>query len=108
MQRSVFPRARDLGLIDAQPTAAVDGTGLESRHTSRHSARRRNTSRYRWRRYIQLTVACHTRWQVESAFSRHKRLLGDALRSRSFPAWERECCLRVLTQNLMILAAADP
>ena len=44
------------------------------------------------------------RWQVESAISRHKRLLGAALRSRTFPAQERECYLRVLTHNLMILA----
>jgi Transposase DDE domain len=180
----------------------VDGTGFESRHTSRHYARRANSRRFLWRRYIQLTVACHTqshlwagaevqlgpanespqftgvmdqaaarvrwarvladaafdaerhhqqcrddygirstvipvnrrragrrwprsryrrqmrrrffkrvygqRWQAESAFSRHKRLLGDALRSRSLAAWERECYLRVLTHNLMILAAAGP
>jgi hypothetical protein len=46
------------------------------------------------------------RWQAESVFSRHKRRLGDALRSRSTPAWERECYLRVLTHNLMLLA--DP
>lgn len=190
------------------PEAAVDGTGLDSRHTSRHYARRRGR-RYRMRRYVLLGIACHTRshliaaaevrlgptnesplfepllceasrhapwdrlladaaydaeanhataredcfirstvipinrrgqgrrwpktryrrqmvrrfrrkpkgsrhkrvygqrWQAESAFSRHKRLLGDALRSRSHPAWERECYLRVLTHNLMILAACD-
>jgi hypothetical protein len=45
------------------------------------------------------------RWQAESVFSRHKRLLGAALRGRSFPAWERECHLRVLAHNIMILAA---
>jgi transposase len=45
------------------------------------------------------------RWQVESVFSRHKRRLDDALRSRSAAAWERECYLRVLTHNIMILAA---
>jgi hypothetical protein len=45
------------------------------------------------------------RWQVESVFSRHKRRLDDALRSRSPAAWERECRLRVLTHNVMILAA---
>jgi DDE family transposase len=45
------------------------------------------------------------RWQVESAFSRHKRLLGSALRSRSDAARERECFLRVFTHNVMILAA---
>jgi hypothetical protein len=185
----------------------VDGTGLDSRHASRHYARRLG-KRFRMRRYVLLTVACHTeshllaaaevrvgptnesplfaelideaarhaqwgrvladaahdaernhrvcregwgirstviplnrrahgrkwpktryrrqmvkrfrrkrrgsrhrrvygqRWQVESAFSRHKRLLGAALRSRSDAARERECFLRVLTHNLMLLAAA--
>ncbi len=46
------------------------------------------------------------RWQAESAFSRHKRLLGSALRARSDESRERECYLRVLTHNLMLLAAA--
>ena len=45
------------------------------------------------------------RWQAESAFSRHKRLLGSALRGRSDDSRERECYLRVLTHNLMPLAA---
>ena len=45
------------------------------------------------------------RWQAESAFSRHKRLLGSALRGKSDAARERECHLRVLTHNLMLLAA---
>ena len=45
------------------------------------------------------------RWQVESAISRHKRLLGSALRSKSDASRERECYLRVLTHNVMILAA---
>ena len=171
----------------------MDGTGLDSRHTSRHYARRNKSKRFRMRRYVLLTVDCHTeshllaaaevrvgptnetplfpelidaandaeenhrlcradwqirstviplnrraggrkrpktkyrrqmvkrfrkrrrgarhrrvygqRWQVESAFSRHKRLLGAALRSRSDAARERECYLRVVTHNLMLLAA---
>jgi Transposase DDE domain len=45
------------------------------------------------------------RWQAESAFSRHKRLLGSALRGRSDASREREGYLRVLTHNLMLLAA---
>jgi hypothetical protein len=45
------------------------------------------------------------RWQVESAFSRHKRRLGSALGGRSDASRERECCLRVLTHNIMLLAA---
>ena len=46
------------------------------------------------------------RWQAESAFSRHKRLLGSALGGKSDASRERECYLRVLTHNLMLLAAA--
>ncbi|MBX9625141.1 MAG: transposase [Gemmataceae bacterium] len=45
------------------------------------------------------------RWQAESAFSRHKRRLGSALGARSDAARERECQPRVLTHNLMLLAA---
>jgi len=46
------------------------------------------------------------RWQAESAFSRHKRRLGSALFGRSDESRRRECYLRVLTHNLMLLAAA--
>ena len=193
-------------MIGPKPTAAVDATGMESRHTSRYSFRRagrKHTSRL----WTKLTVACETqshflagatvslgpandapqlrpvmaqaalgaaydrvladaafdgegshrycreelgvrstviplnrrgqgrkwprtryrrqmvkrfrrkpkhsryrrvygqRWQAESAFSRHKRLLGSALRGKSDASRERECHLRVLTHNLMLLAA---
>jgi hypothetical protein len=46
------------------------------------------------------------RWQVESAFSRHKRVLGAALRARTWAMQKWECMLRALTHNLMLLAAA--
>jgi transposase len=46
------------------------------------------------------------RWQAESAFSRHKRRLGSAVAGRSDESRKRECLLRVLTHNLMLLAAA--
>jgi hypothetical protein len=46
------------------------------------------------------------RWQVESAFSRNKRLFGSALRARTWHMQQWECSLRVLTHNLMLLAAA--
>ncbi len=45
------------------------------------------------------------RWQVESGFSRHKRLLGSALRARVWASQKKEVLLRVITHNLMILAA---
>ncbi|WP_152053089.1 transposase [Tautonia marina] len=46
------------------------------------------------------------RWQVESGFSRVKRLLGSALRARRWVNQKKEILLRVLTHNLMLLAAA--
>ena len=46
------------------------------------------------------------RSQIESAFSRHKRLMGSALRGRTQASQERECLYRVLTHNLMILRCA--
>lgn len=45
------------------------------------------------------------RWQVESAFSRHKRLLGSALRARLWDNQVGEVLLRVVVHNLMLLAA---
>ena len=199
--------AADRGLIGETPTAAVDGTGLESRHTSRYffkRAGRKHSSRL----WTKLTVACDTdshffagatvttgpsndspqftpvmalaslvvtwdrvladaafdsedhhryarqdlgvrstvipinprgqgrkwpktpyrrqmvkrfrkkpkgsrhrrvygqRWQAESAFSRHKRRLGSALGGKSDASRERECHLRVLTHDLMLLAGS--
>jgi Transposase DDE domain len=44
------------------------------------------------------------RWQVESAFSRHKRRLGSSLGARSDESRSHEAQLRVLTHNLMLLA----
>lgn len=46
------------------------------------------------------------RWQVESVFSRNKRLFGSALRARSTATRKQECYFRVLTHNLMILRRA--
>ena len=198
--------AADRGLIGVTPTAAVDGTGLESRHTSRYffkRAGRKHSSRL----WTKLTVAVDTtshflagaevttgpsndspqlplvmtvaslavtwdrvladaafdaeehhrscredlgvrstviplnprgrgrkwpktpyrrqmvkrfrkkpegsrhhrvygqRWQAESAFSRHKRRLGSSLGGRSDASRAREGYLRVLTHDLMLLAA---
>ena len=45
------------------------------------------------------------RWQAESVFSRHRRVLSSALRGKSDESRKRECYLRVLTHNLMLLAA---
>lgn len=62
--------------------------------------RRQMKRRFHRRKYGQ-------RWQAESAFSRHKRQLGSALRGRSDASRERECYLRVLTHDIMLLAAVN-
>jgi transposase len=47
------------------------------------------------------------RWQIESAISRNKRILGTALRARRRDTQSRECLLRTLVHNLMILRLAS-
>ena len=48
----------------------------------------------------------NNRWQIESLFSRNKRLLGSALRNRTDTSRQQECLLRTLTHNLMIIRLA--
>jgi transposase len=48
----------------------------------------------------------NNRLQIESLFSRNKRLLGSALSNRTDASRERECLLRTLTHNLMIIRRA--
>jgi len=45
------------------------------------------------------------RWQIESIWSRHKRRLGWVLSSRSVQGQVFECQNRIVTHNLMLLAA---
>jgi hypothetical protein len=52
-------RAKGRGLIGEKPEAAVDATGLESRHTSRYFFAR-SGGRQGARSWVKLTVACHT------------------------------------------------
>lgn len=196
---TLFEQANDIGLLDKHPQAAVDATGLESRHTSRYYVRRKGYKRFLRYHWPKVTAVCDTkthlfaccivtrgpsndspqfapaviqaskfvrfnqlladaaydgehnhqlcheklgitetiiplnkrrsrkwpkskyrrqmkkhfdkelynqRWQIESAFSRNKRLLGSALRSRTEQSRERECFLRILTHNLMIIRRA--
>ncbi len=68
------------------------------RQMKKRFRRRPRRSRYR-RVYGQ-------RWQIESGFSRQKRLLGSALCARRWPSQKKEILLRVLTHNLMLLAGS--
>jgi hypothetical protein len=52
-------------------------------------------------------AAYNQRWQVESAISRYKRLLGPFLPSHSRPAQKIKSRLRALTHNLILLSPPD-
>ena len=76
---------------------------------------RRNTNRTKqwpktpYRREMKQTAiraGYGQRWQVESAFSRHKRLFGAALRARTWLMQKCETALRALLHNVALLAAA--
>lgn len=72
--------------------------------TAGHPTRKWPKTRYRRqmkRRFFRRVYG--QRWQIESSFSRHKRLLGSALRAISWASQKREIYARVLTHNLMIL-----
>jgi hypothetical protein len=195
---TIVSGARQRGFVQRRPEAAIDATGLETRHTSRYYVFRAGYKPFQRTDFAKLTVVCHTRshlfvaavvtrgpsqdspqfgeamiqaagqirwhrlladagydgehnhrlcreqlgipstiialnrrntgrrwpkgryrremkhpanrhhlaqrWQVESAFSRNKRLLGSALHARNEQSQQRECYLRVLTHNLMLLA----
>jgi Transposase DDE domain len=81
------------------------GKGPGRRPASRKWAqtryRRQMYRRFHRRKYRQ-------RWQAESVISRLKRRLGPCLRGRTDASKERECHVRILTHNLMILAGSSP
>jgi len=62
---------------------------------------RRRMKRH-WKKYKK---AYGQRWQIETINSMIKRLQGSALRARSYWSRCREMLLRVLTHNILILAA---
>jgi Transposase DDE domain len=58
-QDVVVRRARQRGLIDAAPIAAVDATGLETRHVSAYFGLRRGSEGHRQRAWPKLTAVVH-------------------------------------------------
>jgi len=112
-------------LVEAQQRVSIDSLAADAGYDAEHShlfAREergvrslipaligRRTSkppRGYWRR--QMRARLHRtrysqRWQVETVHSMLKRLLGSALRARSYWSQCREIMLRALTLNVMIL-----
>jgi transposase len=92
--------------LDVRPTVIPINPRGQGRKWPKTTYRRQMVKRFRKKpkgsRYKRVYGQ---RWQVESAFSRHKRRLGSALGGRSEASREREGLLRVLTHDLMLLAA---
>lgn len=107
------------GAYDSEENHACAREGLGIRSTviplnRRGNGRRRPKTKYRRqmvRRFRRKPRGSRyrrvygQRWQIESGFSRHKRLLGPALRARGWVNQKKEVHMRVLTHNLMLLAA---
>lgn len=58
--RAVFARARKLKLLKQLSQGAIDSTGLESRHTSRHYINRKGYKRFLRYHWPKITIVCHT------------------------------------------------
>jgi hypothetical protein len=74
---------------------------------ARRFVKRRNRMMGKYRRQMLLHFPRRIykqRCQVESVISRNKRRLGAHIRARRWFSQKRECLLKVITHNLMILA----
>lgn len=85
------------GTVAVMP--ATSGRPTDKLPTAKH----RRRMKAQWERYKK---RYGQRWQVETAISMFKRLLGSALRARHHWSRCREILLRVITLNIMILGAA--
>jgi hypothetical protein len=119
-----FRRALDQALSRVRITALAADAGYDAEHSHRFAREQRGVRSLipakigrktdklptgYWRRQMQqrLHRTRYTqRWQIETVNSMLKRLLGSALRARSYWAQCREILLRALTLNVMILRRA--
>jgi hypothetical protein len=116
-----FRAALDQALSRVQIAAVVADAGYDAEHTHRFARDERGVRSLipakigrqttkpatgYWRRQMQqrLHLTRYTqRWQIETVNSMLKRLLGSALRARSYWSQCREILLRSITLNVMIL-----
>src|SRR5215831_13659064 len=96
-------RAAQGGLIGGQPTAAVDATGLDSRHTSRYFFKRAGR-KHSARLWTKLTVVCDTRSHFLTAATVG---LGPANDAPQFRPAMRQASLGVTWDRVLADAAFD-
>jgi len=93
---------------EANHVFAREGCGIETIIPPKHGRPTPNLPTGYYRRLMATDfdhVRYGQRWQVETVNSMLKRLLGSALRARTFWNQQREMFLMVLTLNIMLLAA---
>jgi hypothetical protein len=95
--------AQDRGLITDTPTAAVDGTGLESRHTSRYFFKRAGRKQS-FRLWTKLTVACDTQSHF---FAGATVVAGPSNDSPQLPPVMVQASLAVVWDRVLADAAFD-
>ena len=107
------------GGYDAEHNHVLAREGLGIRSTvinlnrrgrgSDHRIHRRKWAKTKYRRQMNRRFCKRIygqRWQIESVISRLKRRLGSALRGRSDSAKERDCHMKIVTHDLMVLAGS--
>jgi hypothetical protein len=120
-----FRPALDQALSRVQIAAVAADAGYDAEHTHRFAREERGVRSLipakigrqttkpatgYWRRQMQrrLHLTRYTqRWQVETVNSMLKRLLGSALRARTYWSQCREILLRAITLNIMIVRRAQ-
>jgi Transposase DDE domain len=95
--------AQDRGLIGDKPTAAVDGTGLESRHTARYFFRRAGR-KHSSRLWTKLTVTCDT---ASHFFAGAAVTNGPSNDSPQFTPVMTQAALAVVWERVLADAAFD-
>jgi len=93
------------GLSIRSPVIDVNRHG----HAPNNRIRRRRWAKAKYRRQMCRRFfkrVYRQRWQIESVISRLKRRLGSALRGRSDASKGRDCHMKILTHDFMVLAAA--
>ena len=101
---AVFERARARGLIDERPEAAVDATGLETRHASSYYVERKGYRRFRRKRWPKLTLVCHT---ASHLFAGLVVSRGPSNDSPQFPEAVNQAARSVCFDRLLADAAYD-
>ena len=84
----------------------IDATVFPARRNPNGTRQWPSTPYRREMRRAHIREGYGQRWQIESVFSRAKRVFGSALRARSWASQQAEIQLRVMLHDIALLAAA--